>query len=228
MSLPHERLIVALDVSTASEAARIIQSVGDSAGHFKVGKQLFTAVGPQIVRDLVASGKKVFLDLKFHDIPNTVAAAVRSASALGIDMLTVHASGGGKMLKAAVEAASSAAHSPLILAVTVLTSFTDQDLQEIGFSGKVTDNALRLASLAQAAGCRGVVSSVAEVKALRQMLGTGKTQNPETAFRAFQKIHSLSRKCKSRQRCRARGLSCASQCGWLCRIWDNRCSCWYP
>ena len=173
MSLPHERLIVALDVSTASEAARIIQSVGDSVGHFKVGKQLFTAVGPQIVRDLVASGKKVFLDLKFHDIPNTVAAAVRSASALGIDMLTVHASGGGKMLKAAVEAASSAAHSPLILAVTVLTSFTDQDLQEIGFSGKVTDNALRLASLAQAAGCRGVVSSVAEVKALRQMLGTG-------------------------------------------------------
>jgi orotidine-5'-phosphate decarboxylase len=173
MSLPHEHLIVALDVSTASEATKIVQAIGESAGLYKVGKQLFTAVGPEIVRDLVASGKKVFLDLKFHDIPNTVAAAVRSASDLGVSMVTIHAAGGSKMLKAAVEAAASTARPPLILAVTVLTSFTDQDLQEVGFSGKIPDNVLRLASLAQAAGCRGVVSSVAEVKALRQLLGTG-------------------------------------------------------
>lgn len=173
MSLPRERLIVALDVSTASEATKIVQSVGESAGLFKVGKQLFTAVGPDIVCDFVASGKKVFLDLKFHDIPKTVAAAVRSASALGVSMLTVHASGGSKMLKAAVEAAASVPKPPLVLAVTILTSFTDQDVKEIGFSGKVLDQVLHLASLAQASGCGGVVASVAEVKQLRQMLGGG-------------------------------------------------------
>jgi len=173
MSHPHEHLIVALDVSTASEAAKIVQCIGESAGLYKVGKQLFTAVGPEIVRDLVASGKKVFLDLKFHDIPNTVAAAVRSASDLGVSMVTVHAAGGSKMLKAAVEAAASTARPPLILAVTVLTSFTDQDVQEIGFSGNTTDNVLRLASLAQAAGCGGIVTSAAEVKDVRRGLGTG-------------------------------------------------------
>ena len=169
----RQRLIVALDVSTASEAARIVQSVGESAGLFKVGKQLFTAAGPQVVRDLVTSGKKVFLDLKFHDIPNTVAAAVRSASALGASMITVHASGGSKMLKAAVEAATSAPNPPLVLAVTVLTSLGQQDLEEIGFAGHMKDQVLRLASLAQTSGCGGVVTSVAEVAGLRRMLGTG-------------------------------------------------------
>jgi orotidine-5'-phosphate decarboxylase len=173
MSLPRERLIVALDVSTASEATKIVQSVGESAGLFKVGKQLFTAIGPGVVRDLVGSGKKVFLDLKFHDIPNTIAAGVRSACDLGVSMLTVHASGGSKMLKAAVEAAASAPKPPLVLAVTILTSFTDQDVQEIGFHGKVTDQVLHLASLALASGCGGVVSSVAEVRPMRQRLGTG-------------------------------------------------------
>jgi len=171
MSLPHERLIVALDVSTASEATRIVQSLGESAGFYKVGKQLFTAVGPEIVRDLVASGKKVFLDLKFHDIPNTVAAAVGSASGLGVSMLTVHASGGSRMLKAAVEAAASATHPPLVLAVTLLTSLNDHDLPEIGLSGTTIDNVLRLASLARANGCGGIVTSVAEVKGVRQSLG---------------------------------------------------------
>ena len=172
MSLPRERLIVALDVSTASEATKIVQLVGDSAGFFKVGKQLFTAVGPEIVRDLVASGKKVFLDLKFHDIPNTVAAAVHSACDLGVTMLTVHASGGSRMLTAAVEAAASAPRPPLVLAVTILTSFTDDDVKEIGFPGKVADQVLHLASLAQASGCGGVVSSVAEVSQLRNKLET--------------------------------------------------------
>ena len=133
-SQSKDRLIVALDVSSAAQARHIVQTIGDAAGTYKVGKQLFTAEGPQVVRDLVASGRKVFLDLKFHDIPNTVAAAVRSASELGVSMLTVHASGGSKMLKAAVEAAAQSSAKPLVLAVTVLTSFSDADLQEVGVS----------------------------------------------------------------------------------------------
>src|SRR5690242_11043319 len=166
------RLIVALDVSSAAEAQRIVQAVGDSASIYKVGKQLFTAEGPQVVRDLVASGRKVFLDLKFHDIPNTVAHAVAEAAKLGVSMLTVHASGGLKMLKAAAEAANSSTSKPLILAVTVLTSLTDEDLTEIGFSGSVAHEALRLAGLARMAGCGGVVSSAREAASLRRELGT--------------------------------------------------------
>src|SRR5437660_8641730 len=116
---PRERLIVALDVSSAAAAQKIVAAVGDSALSYKVGMQLYTAVGPQIVRDLVASGRRVFLDLKYHDIPNTVAAAVREATRLGVSMLTVHASGGGKMLRAATEAARLNP-SMMVLAVTVL------------------------------------------------------------------------------------------------------------
>ena len=104
--LNRDRLIVALDVSSATQARQVVQSIGESASTYKVGKQLFTAEGPQIVRDLVSSGRKVFLDLKFHDIPNTVAAAVRRPPSCGVSMLTVHASGGSKMLKAAVDAAA--------------------------------------------------------------------------------------------------------------------------
>src|SRR4029077_4528018 len=115
---PRQRLIVALDVSSAAAAQKIVAAVGDSALTYKVGMQLYTAEGPQVVRDLVSSGRKVFLDLKYHDIPTTVAAAVREAAQLGVSMLTVHASGGGKMLAAATEAADSA----MVLAVTVLTS----------------------------------------------------------------------------------------------------------
>ncbi len=122
MMLEKDRLIVALDVPSATQARSIVQSIGDAATTYKIGKQLFTAEGPQLVRELVASGRKVFLDLKFHDIPNTVAAAVRSAAELGVTMLTVHASGGSKMLKAAVEAAAQSAAKPMVLAVTVLTS----------------------------------------------------------------------------------------------------------
>ena len=141
-SQSKDRLIVALDVSSAAAARHIVQSIGDAASTYKVGKQLFTAEGPQVVRDLVASGRKVFLDLKFHDIPNTVAAAVRSASDLGVSMLTVHASGGSRMLKAAVEAAAQSSAKPLVLAVTVLTSFTDADLQEIGVPGTALSQVL--------------------------------------------------------------------------------------
>src|SRR5512141_3081432 len=154
------RLIVALDVSSAAEAQRIVQAVGDSASTFTVGKQLFTAEGPQVVRDLVASGRIVFLDIKFHDIPNTVAGAVQSAVALGVSMLTVHASGGSKMLRAAAEAGGNS--GPLVLAVTVLTSLNDEDLQELGLPVGVADQVLRLAGIARNAGCTGIVASAHE------------------------------------------------------------------
>ena len=169
----RDRLIVALDVSTATEARKIVDAVGGSATTFKVGKQLFTAEGPSLVRDLVAAGRKVFLDLKFHDIPNTVAGAVRSAAGLGVSMLTVHASGGAKMLRAAAQAAKEAKTPPLVLAVTVLTSLGDEDLQQIGVSGRAADQVLRLAALARDNGCLGVVASPQEVRKLREMLGTG-------------------------------------------------------
>src|ERR1035438_931527 len=122
---PRERLIVALDVSSAAAAQKIVAAVGDSAFTYKVGMQLYTAEGPRVVRDLVTSGRRVFLDLKYHDIPTTVAAAVREAASLGVTMLTVHASGGGTMLRAAAEAANGVNPSLLVLAVTVLTSMDD-------------------------------------------------------------------------------------------------------
>jgi orotidine-5'-phosphate decarboxylase len=168
-----DRLIVALDVPGATQARQIVQAIGDAATTYKVGKQLFTAEGPQVVRDLVASGRKVFLDLKYHDIPNTVAAAVRSAAELGVSMLTVHASGGSKMLKAAVEAASQSPAKPMVLAVTVLTSLSDSDLREVGIAGDVLSQVLRLGALARAAGCGGVVASAQEARELRRALGEG-------------------------------------------------------
>jgi orotidine-5'-phosphate decarboxylase len=171
--LNRDRLIVALDVSSATQARQIVQSIGESASTYKIGKQLFTAEGPQIVRDLVSSGRKVFLDLKYHDIPNTVAAAVTEASKLGVSMLTVHASGGSKMLKAAVEAAAQSASKPMVLAVTVLTSLSDADLSEIGFSGNVITQVITLGSLARNAGCGGLVASAREAAELRRELGEG-------------------------------------------------------
>ena len=169
----QDRLIVALDVAGATQARQIVQAIGDAATTYKVGKQLFTAEGPQVVRDLVASGRKVFLDLKYHDIPNTVAAAVRTAAELGVSMLTVHASGGSKMLKAAVEAASQSPTKPMVLAVTVLTSLSDSDLQELGIAGNVLSQVLRLGALARAAGCGGLVASAQEARELRKALGEG-------------------------------------------------------
>ena len=173
MSDARERLIVALDVSSAAAAQKIVAAVGDSAFLYKVGKQLFTAEGPAVVRDLVASGRRVFLDLKFHDIPNTVAAAVAEAAKLQVSMLTVHASGGSRMLRAASEAAAGSPDKPLILAVTVLTSLGDADVQEVGFSGRVVDNVLRLAALARSSGCGGIVTSAKEAREVRRELGAG-------------------------------------------------------
>ncbi len=167
---PRQRLIVALDVSSAAAAQKIVAAVGDSASCYKVGMQLYTAEGPKVVRDLVASGRRVFLDLKYHDIPNTVAAAVREAASLGISMLTIHASGGGKMMRAATEAARNQNAALLVLAVTVLTSLDDNDLDKIGVHGRVKDQVLRLSALALADGCHGVVASAREAAALRSQL----------------------------------------------------------
>jgi orotidine-5'-phosphate decarboxylase len=166
----RQRLIVALDVSTAAAARKIVMAVGDAAPTYKVGMQLYTAEGPQVVRDLVASGRRVFLDLKYHDIPHTVGAAVREAAQLGASMLTVHAAGGGKMLRAAVEAVRSNPQL-MVLAVTVLTSMEVNDLDKIGIRGNVVDSVLRLARMALAEGCHGVVTSAREVPTLRVKLG---------------------------------------------------------
>ena len=168
---PRERLIVALDVSTAAAAQKIVAAVGDSALTYKVGMQLYTAEGPALVRDLVASGRRVFLDLKYHDIPNTVAAAVHDAAQLGVSMLTVHAAGGRKMLSAAVDAARATNPALIVLAVTVLTSLDESDLGEIGVQGTVLDEVLRLSALALASGCQGIVASPREASTLRTKLG---------------------------------------------------------
>jgi orotidine-5'-phosphate decarboxylase len=167
----RERLIVALDVSSSAAAQKIVTAIGDSVRTYKVGKQLFTAEGPQVVRDLVSAGRKVFLDLKYHDIPNTVAAAVREAARLNVSMVTVHASGGGRMLRAAVEAAHELSPRLMVLAVTVLTSLDDSDLEKMGVRGRVVDQVMRLAALALANGCHGVVASAKEASDLRSELG---------------------------------------------------------
>jgi orotidine-5'-phosphate decarboxylase len=168
---PRDRLIVALDVPTAQAARDVIRQLGDSVSFYKVGLQLFSAEGPAIVRELKAAGRKVFLDLKLHDIPNTVGSAVRSINSLDVDLLTIHAAGGLQMMKAAVQAAASASKPPKVLAVTVLTSFTDEDLATVGIPSPTTDQVRRMAALAREAGCSGVVSSALEVPILRQQFG---------------------------------------------------------
>jgi orotidine-5'-phosphate decarboxylase len=165
------KLIVALDVSTAAAAQKIVAAVGDSALIYKVGMQLYTAEGPQVVRDLVASGRRVFLDLKYHDIPTTVAAAVHEAARLGVSMLTVHAAGGGHMLHAAADAARANNPALLVLGVTVLTSLDENELEKIGFRGTVRDEVLRLTAMALDNGCKGIVTSAHEAAALRAELG---------------------------------------------------------
>src|SRR2546428_4151262 len=148
---PRQRFIVALDVPSASAAQKIVAAVGDSALTYKVGMQLYTAEGPRVVRDLVASGRQVFLDLKYHDIPNTVAAAVREATRLGVSMLTVHASGGGKMLRAATEAARLNP-SMMVLAVKGLFRPGRKQFEPNGRRRQVADPRLRLPALVHAGG----------------------------------------------------------------------------
>jgi len=162
---------VALDVSTATAAQKIVAAVGDSALTYKVGMQLYTAEGPRVVSDLVASGRRVFLDLKYHDIPNTVAAAVHEAARLGVSMLTVHTCGSTKMLRAAVDAARSVNPDLTVLGVAVLTSMDENDLRTIGLRGTMAEEVLRLATLALANGCQGIVTSAREAARVRAELG---------------------------------------------------------
>ncbi len=166
------KIIVALDFADAASALALVEQLDPSLCRLKVGKELFTAAGPELVRALVASGFEVFLDLKFHDIPNTVAAACRAAAGLGVWMLNVHASGGRRMMAAAHEALAGLPQRPLLIAVTVLTSMSAEDLGEVGVSGAPADQVLRLARLAQ--GCRldGVVCSAQEAPMLRADLGS--------------------------------------------------------
>lgn len=165
-------IIVALDLPTAAEALTLVDRLGDEVDYYKVGAPLFTRVGPSIVEELTGRGKRVFLDLKFHDIPNTVAQAVAAAAALGVDMLTVHASGGSAMLRAAREAAPPGAGTR-ILGVTLLTSFSAAEVEEVW--GKelrsLREEVARLAAIAAEAGLDGVVASAIEAEALKRRHG---------------------------------------------------------
>jgi orotidine-5'-phosphate decarboxylase len=172
---PRDRLIVALDTASLPEAEALVERLAGGVGMFKVGAQLFTAVGPAAVAMVRKRGARVFLDLKYHDIPATVSGAVREAARLGVTLLTVHASGGAKMLRAAAEAAAAAGRDrPRILAVTVLTSLDRATLQrELGVPVAVEGHAVHLAGLAREAGCDGVVASPHEAARLRALLGPG-------------------------------------------------------
>lgn len=167
------RVIVALDHSTADEALALITALGDAPYAVKVGKELFTREGPAIVRTLVARGTPVFLDLKYHDIPNTVAAACRAAAELGVWMVNVHASGGPAMLRAAREAIADGAHRPLLIAVTVLTSLDAAELAAIGIKDSPEQQVLRLTRLARDCGLDGVVCSPQEIAAVKRECGGG-------------------------------------------------------
>jgi orotidine-5'-phosphate decarboxylase len=170
----YEKIIVALDIETEAQAAALVKKLKGKVGVFKIGKELFTACGPSVVKKIQKLGGKVFLDLKFHDIPNTVAKAVAQAAKLGVYMMTVHTSGGFDMMKAAAKAAKENApkgKAPVILGVTVLTSLDDAALKKIGFKDNAEKQVIRLAKLAKEAGLGGIVSSPKEVKKLRRALG---------------------------------------------------------
>jgi len=165
----RDRLIVALDVPKADAARALVDRLAGRVGLFKVGSQVFTAAGPELVREIVGRGEKVFLDLKFHDIPNTVAGAISSASRLGVSLVDVHGLGGRAMLEAAVGALP--AMGTRLLAITILTSHDDDTLDEIGVNGSVAASVRRLAELARDAGADGVVASPHEVGMIREACG---------------------------------------------------------
>jgi orotidine-5'-phosphate decarboxylase len=171
-----ERLLVALDVASSERARRLAAELRGVAGGFKIGSRLFTAEGPSIVRSLTEHGDRVFLDLKFHDIPHTVATAVAAATSLGVWMVNVHASGGLRMMQAARDAARETAEhegraAPLVIAVTVLTSMNAAALRQTGIAASVMDHVSALAELAQSAGLDGVVASPQETAVIRRLCG---------------------------------------------------------
>jgi len=172
-----ERIIIALDVKNREDSRALVQKL-PAARIFKVGLELFTAEGPALLAELRAAGKKVFLDLKLHDIPNTVAQAVKAGARHGVQMMTLHASGGKEMLARAAEAAAEVAAKesvprPMLLGVSVLTSLKDEELRQVGFADGAAAQVLRLAKLAKSAGLDGVVSSAQEVTAVRRETGSG-------------------------------------------------------
>lgn len=169
--MDSKRIIVALDFPAAAPALALAARLDPALCRVKVGKELFVAAGPAVVEQLQQRGLDVFLDLKFHDIPNTVAGACRAAAGLGVWMLNVHASGGLAMMRAAREAVATAARPPLLIGVTVLTSLSDADLAAIGYAGSAAANVERLARLAADAGLGGVVCSAEEAALLRRAIG---------------------------------------------------------
>jgi orotidine-5'-phosphate decarboxylase len=171
-----KQLLVALDVDTVVEARALADRLRGAVGGFKIGSRLFTSEGPAFVEELAARGDRVFLDLKFHDIPNTVAGAVAAATRLGVWMLNVHASGGRAMMRAAhaaalEEAARRSVPAPLVIAVTLLTSLDEGALTEIGFSDSMAAQVERLAALAESAGLDGIVASPQEIAIIRRRCG---------------------------------------------------------
>ncbi|RUO61112.1 orotidine-5'-phosphate decarboxylase [Pseudidiomarina marina] len=166
-------IFVALDYANAEAARPLIDKLSPQQCGLKVGKELFTSAGPEFVRELVQRGFKVFLDLKFHDIPNTVNKAVRAAAELGVWMVNVHASGGRRMLEAARDAVADMPNRPYVIAVTVLTSMSAEDLQEVGINVPPAEHVLKLAKLTKAAGLDGVVCSAWEAEAIASICGAG-------------------------------------------------------
>ncbi len=167
----NPRIVVALDYADAASALQLVERLDPALCRLKVGKELFTAAGPQLVEKLIAKNFGVFLDLKFHDIPTTVQKACEAASRLGVWMLNVHASGGTAMMQAAREGVAKSGRQPLLIAVTVLTSMNQAALKEIGVEDELQNQVLRLASLTKQAGLDGVVCSAQEAQLLKKQLG---------------------------------------------------------
>jgi orotidine-5'-phosphate decarboxylase len=171
MNDPKSRLIVALDVPNRNAAIHAVERLSGHVGLFKVGLEIFTSEGPRLVEEIRGRGEKVFLDLKLHDIPNTVAGAVRSACRLGVQMLTLHASGGPDMLAAACKEAQSSDSPPILLAVTALTSLSEADIHTLGVPDSAEQWVERLAAMAKESGIPGIVSSSKELSMLRRRFG---------------------------------------------------------
>ena len=174
--MKNKKLIIALDVETPTKAIELVKQLHSVAGMFKVGSQLFTAAGPQIVRDILAHDSKVFLDLKFHDIPHQVAGAARSAAELGVSLFTIHASGGSEMMQRAVDSVNEVAAKggvrSAVLAISVLTSIDETILSQIGVTSSPAESVLRLVKLAEAAGVDGVVASPQELETIRHTVSS--------------------------------------------------------
>ncbi len=168
---PAKPVIVALDFASAEKTLDFVQQLEPSLCQLKIGKELFTATGRYLVEQLVLQGYRIFLDLKYHDIPNTVASACKVAADMGVWMVDMHASGGRRMMEAAAEAVSNYSQSPLLIAVTVLTSMTQSELAETGINLPIDEAVVRLAELSRQAGMNGVVCSAQEATLLRQQLG---------------------------------------------------------